>query len=103
MNIFQQAGDLMKLRKQAQEIQKALKNQETVVDEKGIRVVISGDQEIKEFSVEGVMSQDAVNVLNKAIKESQQAAAKQMQDMGSLNDLLSGLMNQNPNPVSEKK
>ena len=102
MNIFQQAGDLMKLRKQAQEIQKALKSQETVVEENGIRVVISGDQEIKEFSVEGVMSQDAVNALNKAIKQSQQAAAKQMQEQGQLNDLLAGLMNQNPNPADKE-
>ncbi|MBQ6449938.1 hypothetical protein IJJ08_03505 [bacterium] len=92
MNIFQQAGDLMKLRKQALEIQKTLAAQETVVEENGIKVVISGDQKIKEFSVEGVMSQDAVNALNKAIKQSQEEAAKQMQNMGNLNDLLSGLM-----------
>ncbi|MBQ6436434.1 YbaB/EbfC family nucleoid-associated protein [bacterium] len=103
MNIFQQAGDLMKLRKQAMDIQKALAKQETTVEENGIKVVISGDQKIKEFSVEGVMSQDAVNALNKAIKQSQEEAAKQMQNMGSLNDLLSGLMgaqNQN-NPLAK--
>ena len=103
MNIFQQAGDVMKLRKQAMDIQKALAKQETTVEENGIKVVISGDQKIKEFSVEGVMSQDAVNALNKAIKQSQEEAAKQMQNMGSLNDLLSGLMgaqNQN-NPLAK--
>ena len=103
MNIFQQAGDLMKLRKQAMDIQKALAKQETTVEENGIKVVISGDQKIKVFSVEGVMSQDAVNALNKAIKQSQEEAAKQMQNMGSLNDLLSGLMgaqNQN-NPLAK--
>ena len=94
MNLFQQAGDVMKLRKQALEIQKQLAAQETIVDEHDIRVVISGDQKIKEFSIDGVMSQDAVNVLNKAIKQSQEEAAKQMQQMGSLNDLLSGLMQQ---------
>lgn len=102
MNIFQQAGDLMKLRKQALEIQKTLASQETVVEENGIRVVISGDQKIKEFSVEGVMSQDAVNALNKAIKQSQEDAAKQMQNMGNLNDLLSGLMSSNQPPEGAK-
>jgi len=100
MNIFQQAGDLMKLRKQALEIQKTLSAQETVVEENGIKVVITGDQKIKEFSVEGVMSQDAVNALNKAIKKSQEEAAKQMQNMGNLNDLLSGLMGANQPPTA---
>jgi len=102
MNIFQQAGDLMKLRKQALEIQKTLSAQETVVEENGIKVVITGDQKIKEFSVEGVMSQDAVNALNKAIKQSQEEAAKQMQNMGNLNDLLSGLMNSGATPELPK-
>lgn len=92
MNLFQQAGDVVKLRKQALAIQKQLAAQETVVEEKGIKVVITGDQKIKEFAVEGVMSQDAVNVLNKAIKQSQESAAKQMQSMsGDLSALLGGL------------
>lgn len=92
MNLFQQAGDVMKLRKQAMAIQKELSGQLTTVEENGIKVVISGDQKIQEFSVEGVMSQDAVNVLNKAIKQSQESAAKQMQGMtGQLSELLGGL------------
>lgn len=82
----------MKLRKQAMQIQKELSNQITTVEENGIKVVLTGDQKIKEFSVEGVMSQDAVNVLNKAIKKSQEEAAKQMQGMtGELSELLGGL------------
>lgn len=92
MNLFQQAGDVMKLRKQAAAIQKELANQTTIVEENGIKVVLTGDQKIKEFSVEGVMSQDAVNVLNKAIKQSQEEAAKQMQGMtGQLSELLGSL------------
>jgi DNA-binding protein YbaB len=92
VNIFQQAGDMMKLRKQAAELQKKLSSVETVIEENGIKVVITGDQKIKEFMVEGVMSQDAVNVLNKAIKKSQEEAAKQMQaNMGSLSELMGGL------------
>lgn len=92
MNIFQQAGDIMKLRKQAVQMQKKLAERETVVEENGIKVVISGDQKIKEFSVEGVMSQDAVKVLNKAIKKSQEVAAAQMKEnMGDLSALLGGL------------
>lgn len=92
MNLFQQAGDLVKLRKQAAQIQKELASQETIVEENGIKVIISGDQKIKEFSVEGVISQDAINVLNKAIKQSQETAAKSMQSMtGELSSLLGGM------------
>lgn len=92
MNLFQQAGDVMKMRKQALAIQKELANQTTIVEENGIKVVLTGDQKIKEFSVEGVMSQDAVNVLNKAIKQSQEQAAKEMQGMtGQLSELLGSL------------
>ncbi len=92
MNIFQQAGDMMKLKKQASQIQKQLAQQETIIEEKGIRVIITGDQKIKEFSIEGIVSQDAINVLNQAIKKSQEEAAKQMQSMsGDLSELLGGL------------
>ena len=92
MNIFQQAGDMMKLKKQASQIQKQLAQQETIIEEKGIRVVITGDQKIKEFSIEGIDSQDAINVLNQAIKKSQEEAAKQMQSMsGDLSELLGSL------------
>ncbi len=92
MNIFQQAGDMMKLKKQASQIQKQLAQQETIIEEKGIRVVITGDQKIKEFSIEGIVSQDAINVLNQAIKKSQEEAAKQMQSMsGDLSELLGSL------------
>lgn len=92
MNIFQQAGDMMKLKKQASQIQKQLAQQETIIEEKGIRVIITGDQKIKEFSIEGIVSQDAINVLNQAIKKSQEEAAKQMQSMsGDLSELLGSL------------
>ena len=92
MNLFQQAGDVMKLRKQAAQIQKELAQQVTTVEENGIKVVVTGEQKIQEFAVEGVVSQDAINVLNKALKQSQEAAAKQMQGMtGQLSELLAGL------------
>jgi DNA-binding protein YbaB len=95
MNIFQQAGDMMKLRSQAMAIQKQLAQQELTLEENGIKVTVTGEQRIKEFSVEGVASQDAVNVLNKAIKKSQEQAAKQMQGMtGDLSALLGGMSRQ---------
>ncbi|MDO5561780.1 MAG: YbaB/EbfC family nucleoid-associated protein [bacterium] len=92
MNLFQQAGDVMKLRKQAAQIQKELANQVTTIEENGIKVVVTGEQKIKEFAVEGIVSQDAINVLNKALKQSQETAAKKMQGMtGELSELLGSL------------
>jgi len=74
-------GDLKKLREQAQQIQKQLAKEEVIVEEGEIRVVISGDQKIKELSVQGISSDQAVSVLNKAIKKSQELAAKKLQMM----------------------
>ena len=74
-------GDLKKLREQAQQIQKQLAKEEVIVEEGDVRVVISGDQKIKEFSVQGISSDQAVSVLNKAIKKSQELAAKKLQMM----------------------
>lgn len=84
-------GDLNQLRKQAMEMQKQLAAEEIEVSEGDIRVVISGDQKIKHFSVQGITSDDAVQVLNTAIKKSQELAAKKLQSMsGGLGGLMGG-------------
>ena len=65
--------------------------EEIVVEEGDVRVVISGDQQIKEFSVQGITSPQAVATLNKAIKESQKVAARKLQEMGGgLGGMLGG-------------
>lgn len=88
---FQQLKDLKKMRDQAMAIQRELAAEEVVVEEQDVRVVISGDQKIKELSVKGVENQTLVDVLNKAIKKSQEIAAKKLQEMsGGLSGLLGG-------------
>lgn len=90
-NPFQALGDLNQLRKQAKQMQQDLAAEEITVEEGDIMVVISGDQNIKKFSVQGVTSQEAIDVLNKAIKKSQEVAAKKLQSMtGGLGGLLGG-------------
>lgn len=92
---LKQLGDLKKMRDQAVKIQKALSKEEIIVEDGDIRIVISGDQKIKEFSVKGLSSDAAVNALNKAIKQSQQLAAKKLQEMsGGLGGMLGGGMGQ---------
>lgn len=90
-NPFQALGDLNNLRKQAKQMQQQLDAEDIRIEEDGIVVVISGSQVIKHFSVQGVTSQQAVNVLNKAIKKSQELAAKKLQEMtGGLGGLFGG-------------
>ncbi len=74
-------GDLKQLREQAVKMQQQLSQEEIVVEEGDVRVVISGDQRIKEFSVQGISSEVAISALNKAIKQSQELAAKKLQQM----------------------
>jgi len=84
-----QVGDLKKMRDRAVALQRQLAAEEVVVEEQGIRVVISGDQKIKELSVQGVSNQALVDVLNKAIRRAQELAAKKLQEIsGGLSGML---------------
>lgn len=74
-----QLGNIKNLRDQALAIKKQLEAEEVVVEEQGIRVVISGNQKIKELSIQGISNQVLVDVLNKAIRRSQEVAAKKLQ------------------------
>lgn len=87
--LLSQLGDLNKLRKQAKQMQQQLASEEVRVEDGDIVVVITGDQKIKEFSVQGISSPEAIDVLNKAIKQSQELAAKKLQSMtGGLKGML---------------
>ncbi len=91
-NPLKSLGNLNQLRQQAQKMQKELADEEIRVEEGDIVVIITGDQKIKHFSVQGISSDDAVKVLNKAINQSQQLAAKKLQSMsGGLGGLLGGM------------
>ncbi len=90
-NPFKALGDLNKLRKQAKQMQQALAQEEIRIEKGDIVVVITGDQKIKHFSVQGVTSQEAIDALNEAIKKSQELAAKKLQEMsGGLGGLMGG-------------
>lgn len=86
---FKQLGELKKMRDQAVQIQRQLAAEEIVVEEKDVRVVVTGDQQVKELEVQGISNKVLVEVINKAIKKSQQVAAKKLQEMsGGLGGLL---------------
>ncbi len=84
-----QLGDLKKMRDQAMQIQRQLSAEEIIVDEQGVRVVITGDQKIKDLTIQGINNQTLTEILNKAIKRSQEVAAKKLSEMsGGLSGLL---------------
>ncbi|HCC84474.1 MAG TPA: hypothetical protein DEP87_02230 [Candidatus Pacebacteria bacterium] len=90
-NPFKALGDLNQLRTQAKKMQEDLAAETIRIEEGDIVVEITGDQKIKQFSVQGITSQPAVDVLNKAIKKSQELAAKKLQEMtGGLGGMLGG-------------
>jgi len=89
INPFKSLGDLNKMRTQAAQIQRELAEEKVEIDENGVRIVISGDQRILEFSVDGIKNDLVKDKLNKAIKTSQEVAAKKLSSMtGGLQGLL---------------
>lgn len=87
-----QLNDLRKMRSQAMDLQKQLKEVTHMEEERGIRVVVSADQKIVSLSVDGEERKEMVEVVNKAFKEVQKKAAKKMMEMGGgLEGLLGGM------------
>ncbi len=92
-NPFKALGDMNQLRKQAKQMQQDLAAEEIRIERGDIMVIITGDQKIKHFSVQGITSDDAVDALNEAIKKSQELAAKKLQSMmgsGGLAGMMGG-------------
>ena len=73
---------------QAFKLKKALESELTEVEENGVLIKVSGDQKIKFLSINGAENKVLVEVINKAMKKSQESAAKKMQDMGGLEGLM---------------
>lgn len=86
---FRQLGELKKMRDQAMQIQKALAEERIEVEEQGIKIVMTGDQRVEEITIDGQGQNRLIDVLNKAIKRSQEVAAQKLQEMsGGLGGLL---------------
>ena len=74
-------GDLNKLRQQAMQMQKNLAGQTVVVEENGVKIVMSGDQRVMELEIQGLSNQVLNDVINKAIRKSQELAAKELMNV----------------------
>ena len=92
MNPFGQLGELKKMRDQAMQIQRQLQAEEVVVEKHGVRIVITGDQKIKEIETNDAADNHIKDAVNEAIKKSQEVAAKKLAAMqGGLGGLLGGM------------
>ncbi len=90
-NPFGQIAELKKMRDQAMEIQKVLSQEVLEVEKNGVRIVITGDQKMRELESNGRSDEDILEAVNEAVKKSQEVAAKKLSQMGGgLSGLLGG-------------
>jgi DNA-binding protein YbaB len=90
-NPFKSLGDLKSMRDQAVKMQQMLSSEEVVVEKNGVRVVMSGDQKIRELVIDGQEDWRIKEALAEAIKKSQEIAARKLTEMsGGLQGLLGG-------------
>jgi len=80
--------DKAKMLAQAYKIKKAVEAEEVEVEENGIKIKVSGDQRVRYLSVGGAENKLLVETINKALKKSQEVAARRMRDMGGLEGLI---------------
>ncbi len=84
-------GDMNKLRQQAMTMQKNLAAQTITVEENGVKVVITGDQKIISIEIQGMSNEVLNEVINKAIRKSQELAAKELMNVsGGMGGLMGG-------------
>ncbi|MCR4326777.1 MAG: YbaB/EbfC family nucleoid-associated protein [Candidatus Roizmanbacteria bacterium] len=80
-NPFKAIGDMQQFQQKAQAMQKALAAEEVVVERNGVRIVMSGDQKVKEIEVDGVMENRIAEAFAEAIKKTQEIAARKLMEM----------------------
>lgn len=81
INPFKALGDINAMRKQAAQIQQALEAEEFEVVQGNIRILITGNQNVKVVEINGVANEDIRRTINDAIKRSQQAAAGKLAEL----------------------
>jgi DNA-binding protein YbaB len=77
-NPFGALGDLQKLQQQAQQMQKALQQEQVSVEKNGVSVVVRGDQQILDVSIDGIVENRVADAINEAVKKTQELAARKL-------------------------
>ncbi len=90
---LKQGKDLLKLRQQAQQLQKSLQEIHHTEEKGDSKVTVDGTQNVVSIMVDGVEQRELTELINKAMKEVQKKSAKKMMEMGGgLSGLLGGGM-----------
>lgn len=71
-------GDIAKMKA----LQDQLKKQEVTHEYNGVKVRVTGDMQLQEVSIDGVVENRVLVAINEATKKVQQVAAKQLMSMG---------------------
>lgn len=72
------SGDFQKLQAQAQKMQAALQQEQITIDKNGVHIVMRGDQQIIEISVDGIVENRIAEAISEAVKKTQELAAKKL-------------------------
>jgi hypothetical protein len=85
LNPFKGLGDLQAMQQQAQQMQAALQQEEVIIELNGVRVVLRGDQQVKEIVVDGILENRIAEAINQAVKKTQELAARKLIEMSTKN------------------
>lgn len=86
---LKQGKEMLQMRSQLMDMQKKLHQITHMHSERGLEVIVAGDQTIVGIKIDGTDRKDLVDAINKAFKEVQKKSQKQMMDMtGGLSGLL---------------
>lgn len=86
INPFKGLGDINKMQQQARQMQQALQQEEVVVEHEGVRVVLRGDQQVKEVTIDGMLENRIADAINEAVKKTQELAARKFLEMSQQGD-----------------
>lgn len=81
MSILGNLGDLQKLQQQAQQMQKALQQEQVTIEKNGVLVIVRGDQQVMEVQVDGIIENRIADAINDAVKKTQELAARKLMEM----------------------
>ncbi|MCA9371935.1 YbaB/EbfC family nucleoid-associated protein [Candidatus Woesebacteria bacterium] len=74
-------GNLQQLQQQAKQMQQQLQQETVVVEKNGVKITIRGDQQLLEVEIDGVLENRVAEVVNEAVKKTQELAARKLISM----------------------
>lgn len=85
--MFSKLKQIKDLRSQAKSMQNALADEKIELEKNGIKLVMNGNMEISELSINNDLSKEDIartckDLFNDSIKKTQRIMAKKMQEMG---------------------